>query len=492
VSPKPTDLDRAALSGDSARVARFIANELLGQVKKKSEDLQADDEPEALHDFRVAVRRLRSWLRAFDAEVGDTLAGKHRRRLGRLADATRVSRDLEVHIDWIENFARARRKKNQAGTAWLIKRLEAKKARADLELRQVLDDYLESTVAGIDKALGKYTVTIGEPRTSFAHVTADLLRSHAVAARTALGRVTNIGDRVEAHEARIAAKRLRYLLEPLRSSVDRVDDLVKRLSQLQDDFGSLHDAQVFGSEIARLLAKVLTSRAEAAAEPDADASDTAADADQAEMLLAISRRLHRDEESTFARARESWLGDQSASLWTDVESVASELDAIAADAHRVERVYLLREVPDQTPPSTVVIVDLGFVAGEGVSECVSRVSNEDGAHYRRTLETTRGLDSSSFSEETSQRVFAALWPLTKGHRLRARRRVVESDGHRWTIDELSEHDVVLARVSLSDPRELAAIPDWLEPVVERDVTDDDNYNAWTLAGARRNGSRPNT
>jgi CHAD domain-containing protein len=403
-----------------------------------------------------------------------------------------VSRDLEVHIDWIEKFARARRKKNQAGTAWLIKRLEAKKARADLELRQVLDDYLESTVAGIDKALGKYTVTIGEPRTSFAHVTADLLRSHAVAARTALGRVTNIGDRVEAHEARIAAKRLRYLLEPLRSSVDRVDDLVKRLSQLQDDFGSLHDAQVFGSEIARLLAKVLTSRAEAAAEPDADASDTAADADQAEMLLAISRRLHRDEESTFARARESWLGDQSASLWTDVESVASELDAIAADAHRVERVYLLREVPDQTPPSTVVIVDLGFVAGEGVSECVSRVSNEDGAHYRRTLETTRGLDSSSFSEETSQRVFAALWPLTKGHRLRARRRVVESDGHRWTIDELSEHDVVLARVSLSDPRELAAIPDWLEPVVERDVTDDDNYDAWTLAGARRNGSRPNT
>ena len=495
MSPKPsksTQLDRAALSGDSARVARLAASELLTHVKKKSEDLLADDKPEALHDFRVAVRRLRSWLRAFDDEVGDTLAKKQRRRLGRLADATRVSRDLEVHIEWVEQFARARRKKNQAGTAWLVKRLEAKKARADLELRQVLDDALDSAVGGVDKALSRYTVKIDQPRASFAQVTATLLRDHAVAARDAIGRVTNIGDRLEGHEARIAAKRLRYLLEPLRTSIDRVDDLVKRLAQLQDDFGALHDAQVFGSEIARQLAKVLSARAQAAAKPETDTVDTSADADYAEVLLAITRRLHRDEESAFKRVQQSWLGDHSAPLWADVESVASELDAIAAEAQRAERIYLLRSVPGETPPSTIADVDLGIVAGERVTECVSRISNEIGTHYSRRLDATRGLDVASISEQTTERVFTALWQLTKGHRLRARRRVVESDGHRWTIDELAGRDVVLARVSLSDPREFAAIPDWLEPVVERDVTDDDEYDTWTLAGARRNGSRPNS
>ncbi|MGH9885846.1 MAG: CHAD domain-containing protein, partial [bacterium] len=103
-------IDRAALTGDARRVVRVAADELLARVRKKSEDLAANEDPDALHDFRVAVRRLRSWLRAFGAELDDTLRGKERKRLDRIAEATRESRDLEVHIAWIEKFARARRK----------------------------------------------------------------------------------------------------------------------------------------------------------------------------------------------------------------------------------------------------------------------------------------------------------------------------------------------------------------------------------------------
>ena len=475
---RPGELDRAALTGDAARIARVVGAELLAQVKKKSEDLQADDEPEALHDFRVAVRRLRSWLRAFDESVSDTVRGKHRRRLQEIADATRASRDLEVHIEWVKEFARKRRRKNRQGTEWLVTRLESKKARADLALRRVLDADLQRAIVAVDKALGRYTVRVHEPNNPFASVTAALVRSHAVAARTALSRVTSVGDRLESHEARIAAKRLRYLLEPLRPTIDRTQELVEELSKLQDDFGALHDAQLFGSEIARLLAKVLSSNAKLAA----DQTDDSPEKDRAEVLLAISRRLHRDEEDAFARIEKSWLGDRMDALWPQIESVAATLDDIAAEVRRAERRYLLRGMVTDTPPASIVELDYGVVPGERVAESVTRLSNSDGAHYRRAIEAPDASDHAAMDYETTERVYTAMWPLTKGHRLRVRRHVIETDGRRWTIDELLDRELVLARVTLADPREVAAIPEWLEPMIERDVTDESEYDLRALTG----------
>jgi CHAD domain-containing protein len=314
--------------GDSARVARVVAAALLKKVKKTSEDLQGDANPDALHDFRVAVRRLRSWTRAFDRELSDTLGGKQRRRLERLADATRASRDLEVHIEWVERFARARRRRRRAGTKWLIDRLRAKKARADLDFRRALDADLTRAVAGFTKALNRYTVHLDEPWPPFARTAAELIRAHATAARKALASVTNIGDRLEGHEARIAAKRLRYLLEPLRDVDSRATHVVERLSRLQDDFGELHDAQLFGSDIARLLAKVLASTAISPREAGDDANARATDDDdRADLLLAIARRLHRDEVTAFARIADTWLADRTEALWADVDAIARALEA---------------------------------------------------------------------------------------------------------------------------------------------------------------------
>ena len=45
------------------------------------------------------------------------------------------------------------------------------------------------------------------------------------------------------HEARIAAKRLRYLLEPAVRYSDRGESLVHKLRRLQNDLGALHDVR---------------------------------------------------------------------------------------------------------------------------------------------------------------------------------------------------------------------------------------------------------
>src|SRR5439155_912375 len=66
------------------------------------ERLTKVDDQEALHDFRVAMRRLRSTLRAYQPQRAALLPAKLRRRLRELARPTGEARAVEVQIAWLE------------------------------------------------------------------------------------------------------------------------------------------------------------------------------------------------------------------------------------------------------------------------------------------------------------------------------------------------------------------------------------------------------
>ncbi len=303
---------------------RIVGRELLGRLREKSEHVGADDQPDALHDFRVAVRRLRSWVRAFDDDLSATVRPKAQRRLKRIADATRASRDFEVHIDWLERFGRSRKGRYREATEWLLDRARDRKARADLDLQEMLNENLERTTAQLTQGLSHYVVSLDEPSDAFGVALARLIREHAEAARRATARIASIGDRNEAHEARISAKRLRYLLEPLSDAGVDAKPLVERLAKMQDDLGALHDAQIFGSEIAGLLAKELRATRRSPARANRD--DEGSAVDRADALRAISQRLHRDEVAGFKRLKESWLDADVDALWRDAEAIADRLE----------------------------------------------------------------------------------------------------------------------------------------------------------------------
>src|SRR5690242_3866201 len=105
-------VDRAMLRDSASRTARRVALDLLSDAQKAERKLAGGDDSETLHDFRVALRRLRNWLRSFEETLADTVSPKYRRRLGDVADATAESRDLEVHIEWVQRFARHQSKRN--------------------------------------------------------------------------------------------------------------------------------------------------------------------------------------------------------------------------------------------------------------------------------------------------------------------------------------------------------------------------------------------
>jgi CYTH domain-containing protein len=293
-----------------------------------------------------------------------------------------------------------------------------------------------------------------------------------------VARVKSIGDRAEAHEARIEAKRLRYLLEPLGDCIDGVEDIVTQLSELQDVLGALHDAQLFGSEIARHVAEVLASTNGNTPAANRHANS---ERDRAEGLLALSRRLRRDEQSAFAHVESEWLIDSALPLWNEVEGVAVRLKAMAKEGREVERKYLLTALPADVRPVEVIEVDQGYLPGERLVERVRRVRAPDHAEYYRTVKVGHGLDRMELEEPTTEQVFHALWPLTKGRRVLKRRHRIEDDGRKWEIDEFLDRALIVAEVEIEDPGDTVAIPEWLESIVDRDVTDEDEYSNQNLA-----------
>src|SRR6266540_3230461 len=80
--------------------ARLIALSLLDRAAAAAARMAEPSDPQALHDFRVATRRLVACLQAYRPEIDGSVSRRIRRRLRRLARVTTRSRDLEVHLIW--------------------------------------------------------------------------------------------------------------------------------------------------------------------------------------------------------------------------------------------------------------------------------------------------------------------------------------------------------------------------------------------------------
>ena len=253
----PARVDNLRESTD--RVVRLVGLGHLADAAAAHERLANKADDEALHDFRVALRRLRTWERAFRPFLRRDVSKKLRRRLRKLARDTGESRDLEVHLDWLATQRRSLGRRQRAGVAWVVEKLEARKAKADAVLEESTDGRYDRVEDGFRRALGSYTERVQLRRDGsavasqpFAEALAPRVREAATSLEQHLNHVRTPRDEEEGHEARIAAKRLRYLLEPVVRVVPGALAIVERLKDLQDVLGDLHDAQVFGSEITAL------------------------------------------------------------------------------------------------------------------------------------------------------------------------------------------------------------------------------------------------
>ena len=284
------------------RAARVVALALLRDVVAARDRLEDPSDDKALHDFRVALRRLRTWIRAFRPVLRDTLRGKQVRRLGHIADATGASRDLEVRVEWLDRARRQLHGDERKGATWLIKRLRQEKLTCDAELRRVLDDDFDKAIRRVEKAMSRYEARV-EGELSFEEVASEIVTRHLDALGSAMSGVSSVNDRAQGHAARIAAKRLRYVLEIVAPSDSDQARAMVSLKELQDRLGELHDAQTLGSQLASLVAELSAAKAENGKAP---ANGVVPGVDPVPGLQALLRRLRQREKESFRLMLPVW------------------------------------------------------------------------------------------------------------------------------------------------------------------------------------------
>ena len=148
----------------------------------------------------------------------------------------------------------------------------------------------------------------------------------------------------------------------------------------------------------------------------------------------------------------------------------------------IERKYLLRGRPQFPRASATLEIDQGYLPGEKLVERLRRQRDENGVtRYFRTVKLGSGVQRMELEDETDARTFEHLWQLTEGRRLKKRRYLVPHGDDLWEIDEFTDRPLWLAELELDHPDADVKIPEWLEPVLVREVTDEEEYSNRSLA-----------
>jgi len=447
---------------EAGRAVRWLGLHWLREAERAHARLGDPQYPEALHDFRVAARRLRSTLRAYRRELRPAVQGRDRRALRAMAEATGQARDLQVQLAWLADRGKTAKGPERAALRWLEDRLRARLPEADANARAALDRFPRLR-RRLERRLVRYRLDLDpdDPRGGppLKRAAADHLVTAAQALADALAAVEDVTRQDEAHRARILAKRARYLLEPLADQAPGGREALREVRRLQNALGAMHDLHLLRQEC----------------------GDAMQEADAPAGLVAVLRRLSRERQAAFGAVQSGWLGDARELLRERLTEVAATLAGPGED-REVERKFLLRRFPSLAGlVVTPQRVEQGYLPGSRLVERVRRVRDAAGERYYRTVKLGSGISRLEVEEPCDPGVFRVLWRLTRGRRVSKVRYRVPHEGLVWEIDRFRGRPLVLAEVELPFAEAEVALPPWLEAVLDREVTGDPAYVNLNLA-----------
>lgn len=483
-------IDERAVDLSAEEGARVVALGLLSEAGQAAERLAASADDEALHDFRVALRRVRSALRAFRPWLEDSVQPRHEKRLRRIARSTNEARDAEVQLAWLRTKRAALASERQrVGLDLLVERFEAR-TRGGPDPARVADRYRRAAEK-LQRRLRTYERKVeasGAAGTSFGGVLATLVGDQVQALCERMGAIRGPSDQEAVHRARIEGKRLRYLLEPLRGHRHAdASESIEHLKRLQNVLGDLHDAHVLAGELRGALVDAAAERArQLHASIFSEGASDAVLRDQVRAspragLLSLARLVRERRDALHADLEREWRAGGMDALSAEVRAIAASLEARAGGKLERERKYLLAGLPPRAAEAEVVDIAQGWLPGARLRERIRRVRGPEGERYWRALKQGAGLARLEAEEETTREVFETLWPLTEGRRVAKQRHRVQDGSLTWEIDEFTDRDLVLAEVELPARATDVALPDWLRPLVVREVTDDPAFLNENLA-----------
>jgi triphosphatase len=247
----PTAVDRSLTAGEFAfRILRkqfgiFLAHEPGTRI---------GEDPEELHDMRVATRRMRAAMKIFEGAL-PARTRAFRDSLKWVAGALGEVRDIDVQIGHLEDWVSDATPENREPLMALRTVLEGQRAKARKTMLRVLDSrryarLIASFTGFLQKGPSRRAAGARQP----------IMEAAPGLVRKPYRKVRKLGDPLtvessgeEFHELRKKGKRLRYALEFLSGIYgEPLKEFVGPLKDLQDVLGDHQDAEVATSHLREL------------------------------------------------------------------------------------------------------------------------------------------------------------------------------------------------------------------------------------------------
>ncbi len=243
---KPTKVPALGPSTPVAVAGPLLCEARIADVRRLERAFAGDAEPDAdaVHDMRVAARRLRVALALF----GDELLRALEPQVKALQDALGGLRDIQVHRGWVSS-----RQGEVPAAADLARRMDGERPDAEKKVRAAVHAWAASTAPVLERAA---PMIGGRGKLGGRRIAREVERSVARLERR-LWDVQGDLDAPTAHALRIAAKRVRYLAELIAPThKKRAGRLLEELEPLVDRLGDLHDLDVRTARLEKLGADV--------------------------------------------------------------------------------------------------------------------------------------------------------------------------------------------------------------------------------------------
>ncbi|MCW8917779.1 MAG: CHAD domain-containing protein [Gammaproteobacteria bacterium] len=208
-----------------------------GELCEQYSRFMQQGDAEALHDFRVAVRRLRSLLRSYrklldsDAQLTEQLRA--------LQQQTNHARNLEVFVAQLQTHCPAQPQ--------LLAPMQQQLARARHQLHRELPARWATLLPLLESP--PRCNHIKKKHDTFGALGRRLGRRQLKRLKGELKSLRRQWDETLVHRLRIHTKRLRYLLEPL-AAEPRTAMAVAALKRLQEELGDYRDLQLLRQHLA--------------------------------------------------------------------------------------------------------------------------------------------------------------------------------------------------------------------------------------------------
>ena len=237
--------------GAAAPAGQLVRNAIAGSVERflrQEPGVRLDEDAEALHQARVATRRLRSDLRTFSPLIEPAWAEELNGQLRWLGGLLGQARDADVMHERLAARAEGLPEEDRPAAAKLVAELAAERqqAHAALLVAMASERYLNALQAMVDAA--RAPRLLPESHQPARESAGPIL---AAPWRKLRRQVQSLGidpPDAELHEVRIRAKRVRYAAEALAPVLGRrASSFARSAAGLQEVLGEHQDAVVAGT-----------------------------------------------------------------------------------------------------------------------------------------------------------------------------------------------------------------------------------------------------